>query len=175
MDGQFRSIWDFIGILDVCLKIFKILYYGFTMLWLDLALSHTCISYISAKFLGKDLLVQCIFLSVRYVKWFRDLLKQGVTFDAIKKILRDQRSKTYGQMAEADLDGGAAGARPPPFFRNLLLFWDHFEELQTVLIKYRWSLIMHLWPTFTQTFTQYYQNIFNTQSFVAWQTVIMLF
>ena len=78
-------------------------------------------------------------------------------------------------MAEADLDGGATGVRPPPFFRNLLLFWDHFEELQTVLIKYRWSLIMHLWPTFTQTFTQYYQNIFNTQSFVAWQTVIMLF
>ena len=50
-----------IGILDAYLKIFKIPYYGFTMLSLDLTLSHTCISYGSAKFLGKNLLGQCIF------------------------------------------------------------------------------------------------------------------
>ena len=38
---------------------------------------------------------------------------------------------------EADLDGGTCGApRPPlPFFCNHLFFCDHFEELQTVLIK----------------------------------------
>ena len=98
MDGQFRSTWDFIGIADACLKIFKIPHYGFTMLLLDLTLSHTCISYVSAKFLGKDLLGQCIFLSIRCFKGFRDLLKQVVTFDGVKKILRDQRSKTYEQM-----------------------------------------------------------------------------
>ena len=67
MDGQFRSTWDFIGISDACLKIFKIPYYGFTMLSLDLALSDTCISYGSAKFRGKDLLGQCI-LWIRYSK-----------------------------------------------------------------------------------------------------------
>ena len=67
MDGQFRSTWDFISISDACLKIFKIPYYGFTMLSLDLALSDTCISYVSAKFLGKDLLGQCI-LWIRYSK-----------------------------------------------------------------------------------------------------------
>ena len=61
IDGQFRSTWDFIGILDAYLKIFKIPYYGFTMLSLDLTLSHTCISYGSAKFLGKNLLGQYIF------------------------------------------------------------------------------------------------------------------
>ena len=66
---------------------------------LDLTLSHTCISYVSAKFLGKDLLGQCIFLSVRYFKGFSDLLKQIVAFDAAKIILRDQRSKNYEQMA----------------------------------------------------------------------------
>ena len=52
----------FAGVSDAaCLKIFKIPYYGFTMMSLDLTLSHTCISYVSAKFLGKDLLGQCIF------------------------------------------------------------------------------------------------------------------
>ena len=30
-----------------------------------------------------------------YQKEFRDLLKQVVTFDAFKKIQRDQRSKNY--------------------------------------------------------------------------------
>ena len=99
MDGQFWSTRDFIGILDPCLKIFKIPYYGFTMLVLGLTLSHTCIYYVCAKFLGKDLLGQCIFLSIRYFKRLRDLLKPVVTFDAVKKILRDQRSKTYDQMA----------------------------------------------------------------------------
>ena len=52
-------------------KIFKIPYYGFTMLSLDL-------SYFSAKFLGKDLLGQYIFLSIRYFKSF-------MSFDAVKK------------------------------------------------------------------------------------------
>ena len=97
MDGQFRSTWDFISISDACLKIFKITHYGFTMLSLDRTLSHTRIYYVSAKFLRKDLLGQCIFL--RYFKGFRDLLKQFVTFDAVKNILRDQRSKNYEQMA----------------------------------------------------------------------------
>ena len=68
------------------------------MLSFDLTLSHTCISYVSAKFLGKDLLGQWIFLLIRYFKRFRDLLKQVATSDAIKNILRDQRSKTYEQM-----------------------------------------------------------------------------
>ena len=90
MDGQFRSTWDFIGILDA--------YYGFTMLSLDLTLSHTCISYVGAKFVGKDLLDQWIFLLIRYFKRFRELLKQVATSDVIKNILRDQRSKTYEQM-----------------------------------------------------------------------------
>ena len=39
------------------------------------------------------------FLSIKYFKGFRDLLKQVVTFDAVKKILRDQRSKNYEQTA----------------------------------------------------------------------------
>ena len=56
MDG-FRSTCDFIGISDACLKTFKIPHYGFTMLSLDLTLSHT-----------KDLLGQCIFLSLRILK-----------------------------------------------------------------------------------------------------------
>ena len=90
MDGQFRSTWDFIGILDA--------YYGFTMLSLDLTLSHKCISYVGAKFVGKDLLGQWIFLLIRYFKRFRELLKQVATSDVIKNILRDQRSKTYEQM-----------------------------------------------------------------------------
>ena len=98
MDGQFRSTWDFIDISDACLKTFKIPHYGFPMLSLDLPLTHSCISYVSAKFLGKDLLSQCIFLSIRCFKGFRDLLKQVVTFDGVKKILRDQRSETYEQM-----------------------------------------------------------------------------
>ena len=40
---------------------FNIPHYGFTMLSLDLTLSHTYISYVSAKFPGKDLLGQRIF------------------------------------------------------------------------------------------------------------------
>ena len=35
-------------------------------------------------------------------------------------------------VTEADLEGGTGGAHPP--FCNHLLFCDHFEELQTVLI-----------------------------------------
>ena len=95
MYGQLRSTWDFIGISDACLKIFKILHYGFTMLSRDLTLSHTCISYVCAKFPWNDSLGQCIFLSIRYFKGFRDLLKKVVTFDGVKKIIRDQRSKNY--------------------------------------------------------------------------------
>ena len=98
MNGGFRSTWDFIDILDAWLKIFKIPHYGFTMLSLDLTLSHTCISYVSGKFPGKDLLSQCIFF-IRYFKGFRDLPKQVMTFDAVKKFLRDQRSKNCEQTA----------------------------------------------------------------------------
>ena len=39
------------------------------------------------------------FLSIRYFKGIRDLLKQVVTFDGVKNILRDHRSKDYEQMS----------------------------------------------------------------------------
>ena len=96
-------------------KIFKIPYYGFTMLSLDLEMNlcHICISDVSAKFLGKDLLGQYIFLSIRYFKRFRDLLKQVVTFDAVKKILRDRRSKTYEQTAPKVSRGTLHGTHNP--------------------------------------------------------------
>ena len=60
--GQVGSTWDFIDFIsDAYLTIFKTPHYGFTMWSLDLTLSYTCISYVSAKFPGKDLLGQCIF------------------------------------------------------------------------------------------------------------------
>ena len=37
-------------------------------------------------------------------------------------------------MSEVDLEGDAGGARPP-YFLQLLLFCNHFEELQTVLFE----------------------------------------
>ena len=62
------------------------------------------------------------------------------------------------------------GGCTPPFF-NHLFFCDHFEELQTVLIKVK--IIINNAPL-----TQLYPNTirtFNTQSFVVCQRVIMLF
>ena len=40
-----------------------------------------------------------MWVSLSYFKRFRDLLKQVVIFNAIKKILRDLRSKNFEQMA----------------------------------------------------------------------------
>ena len=66
--------------------------------------------------------------------------------------------------------GGTGGARP--VFLQSLVFCDHFEELQTVLIEVKLinnnAILRYCLP-------KYYQNIFHTQSFVVWQTVIMLF
>ena len=137
MDGQFRSTWDLIGISDACLKIFKILHYGFTMLSLDLTLSHTCISYVSAKFPGKDLLVQCIFLSTRYFKGFRELLKKVVTFDAAKNLSEIRDPKTMNKWHQKLHEG---------LFTRLLtglfiLLWRSFTDFSLSLF--------HLIPLFS--------------------------
>ena len=118
-------------------KIFKIPYYGFTMLSLDRTLSHTCIYYVSAKFLRKDLLGQCIFL--RYFKGFRDLLKQFVTFDAVKNILRDQRSKNYEQMAPK-VSGGTLHRTSN---RDLHFAQEIFEWRFIVIISYDTDVFTH--------------------------------
>ena len=73
---------NFLGVPGACLKIFKIPLYGFILVVLYRTLSNTCYCYISVKFLGKDLLGQYI-----------------SDFYRVQKMLRDQRSKKYEQMA----------------------------------------------------------------------------
>ena len=97
--GQVRSTWDFIGISDAYLAIFKIP----TMV---LLCSHLILLYLIHAFLmlaqsspERIYQVNVFFLSIRHFKGFRDLLRKVVTFDAVKNVLRDQRSKNYERMA----------------------------------------------------------------------------
>ena len=79
------------------------------------------------------------------------------------------QSKVYCKQ-KADIEE-AQRAGVPPFFAITCFFCNHFEELQTVLIEVK--LIINNAPL-----TYVYQNTiktFSTQSFVVWQTVIMLF
>ena len=71
--GQFHATWHFTGVSGAYLNIFKIPRYGFTLLSLDLTLSHTYYTYVSAKFLWKDLLGESIFLWTSYIKDFERL------------------------------------------------------------------------------------------------------
>ena len=66
---------------------------------------------------------------------------------------------------------GAPPLLPFPFFAKTCFFAITLKNYKLCWLKLNWSLTMHLWNAFTQN----YQNIFNTQSFVIWQTVIMLF
>ena len=77
-----RSTWNFLGISSSCLKIFMIPLDGFILVALYGTLYHTCYSYISVKVPARDLLGQYI-----------------SDFYHVQKILRDQRSKNYEQMA----------------------------------------------------------------------------
>ena len=81
--------------------------------------------------------------------------------------------KVWGN-PDTDLEG-ARGAHTHPFFWQSLVvvFCDHFEELQTVFIQVK--LIINKVSHFDIRLLKYYQNIFSTQSFIGWQTVIMLF
>ena len=69
--------------------------------------------------------------------------------------------RSRAEVLQANSRGGGL---PPPLFSQPLVFlrYCHFEQLQTVLIKVK--LIKDNVPL-----------TFNTQSFVVWQTVIMLF
>ena len=67
---------------------------------------------------------------------------------------------------EADLEG--TGVRRD--FCNHSFFCDYFEELQTVLIKVK--LIINNAPL--TRLPNYFQNIFNIQPFVIWQTAIAI-
>ena len=60
--------------------------------------------------------------------------------------------------------GGARGTRPP-------ILGNHFEELQTVLFEVELTINC----TFNIRLHKYYRNMFNTQTFVIWQTVIRFF
>ena len=70
-------------------------------------------------------------------------------------------------MSEADSGGrrGWHGERAP-----LPIFCSHFEELQTLLFEA--ELIINNAP-FSIHLPKHYRNMFNTQSFVIWQTVII--
>ena len=73
-------------------------------------------------------------------------------------------------ITEADLKG-ARGVHTPIFFCNHLFFCNHFEELQTVFIPVKLIInnapLTYVYPNTVKTF--------NIQSFVVWQTVILLF
>ena len=109
------------------------------MLSLDLTLSHTCISYVSAKFPGKDLLGQCIFLPTRYFKGFRDLFKKVVTFDAAQNLseIRDPktRKKWHQKLHEGLFTGLLTGL--------FTLLWRSFTDFSLSLF--------HLIPLFSLT------------------------
>ena len=48
---------------------------------------------------SRERFTKSMYFFIRYFEGFRDLPKQVMTFDAVKKILRDQRSKNCEQMA----------------------------------------------------------------------------
>ena len=66
---------------------------------------------------------------------------------------------------------GGGGGRGGRFFflQSLVVFFDNFEELQTVLIEVK--LIIYI--ARLTCLPKCYQNIFNTQSFVVWQIVML--
>ena len=68
----------------------------------------------------------------------------------------------------AEADSGAQGYAPP--FLQSLVFLNHFEELKSVLFEA--ELIINN-VTLTYVYPNiYYQNIFNTQSFIIWQQLL---
>ena len=65
---------------------------------------------------------------------------------------------------------GVRGSRArTSLFCNHVFFWNHFEELQTVLTEVKVII-----KAFNIRLPKYHQIIFNTQSFVVWQTVVIL-
>ena len=79
---QFWTTSNFVGVSGAYLKLFKIPIYRFILVTLYRTLCHTCYCYISVKFPRIDLLGQYI-----------------SDFYLIQKMVRDQRSKNYAQMA----------------------------------------------------------------------------
>ena len=80
-----------------------------------------------------------------FLSFFKNRRTQSAAF-----VIWNQRA------VETDLEGGVGGD-PATFFAITL------KNYKLCLLKLNWSL------------PKYYQNIFNTHSFVVWQTVIMLF
>ena len=66
-------------------------------------------------------------------------------------------------ISEADSEWGAGGARPS-------FCCNHFEELQTSFVEV--ELIIN---NINICLPKYYRNMFNTQSFVISQTIIIFF
>ena len=77
--------------------------------------------------------------------------------------------------------GRRVGRAPSPLlFCYHLFFCDLFDELKTVLTEVKLIInnarnALHLNNAPDIRLPKYYQNIFNTQSFVVSQTVVMLF
>ena len=72
---------------------------------------------------------------------------------------------------EADSGEKRHEGRAPLYFAiTCFFFCNHFEELQTVLFEV--ELIIN--DAFL-TLPKYYQNMFNIQSFVIWQALIIFF
>ena len=73
--------------------------------------------------------------------------------------------------AEADLEGGVVGVHAIFCYLFFFFFAITLKNWKLYWLKLNWTLIMNL----DLNVTKYCHNMFNTQSFVVWQTVIMLF
>ena len=79
----------------------------------------------------------------------------------------------YSQyQAEEDSGEGAEGAHPPYFLQSIVSFANTLRNYKLCYLKLNWSLMC---TTFNIRLPKYDRNMFNIQSFVIWQTIIIFF
>ena len=102
---------------------------------------------------------------------------EGIFYLRLQAVLYQLQFYQRQANSEGECSGGGVGGGRFFFFQknvfflqSLVFFFDNFEELQTVLIEVK--LIIYI--ARLTCLPKCHQNIFNTQSFVVWQ-IVMLF